>query len=357
MIAQSARRLRNVRRLVIVGGLVLAAAYGLLERPVNRLLSPGCPEAPTYDPDTRQDIRGVLDTLHGAGVLLCPAAPQGLAGLGDKVYWGTDGLRSVLYFDFDAASPVSVQRYEYRSTTNEPVLGPGDRAPAGFFVRGRPAYRNEAPEGASFYYIVMAGPQERTAAVRIRFVGRRAPQGGLAGRDLFTDLADLWSRLHGTTPGGRQTVELDFPIDPAAAEGVGHRWVTPELAGDKGEPDLQALMANYPDEPTLYQVVSGPLGAGIWVAGVITGTRPAMVLTTAHLGADGFSVPAEATEMWEAWRGHELLALFAFGPYPGDSEWLAHYWNDAARRDAPADAVFGPFTFATGGAAEAGDVP
>jgi hypothetical protein len=118
---------------------------------------------------------------------------------------------------------------------------------------------------------------------------------------------------------------------------VAERWqavrrvaIDPALADEEGNPSFAALRDLAPSEPMLYQTVSGPLGTTVWVAGVISGTTPALALKAA--GGGQVLTPLASSE-WVSDKTDIVLRHFAFEPLPQGATYEALYWNESPEGD------------------------
>lgn len=328
---QQARRLRRLRTYLIVGVVLLAMVVGVVWPRLQRLVET-CPEPPTMAEDVPDSIRLQLETLYEQGLLYC--MEEGLAdlvSLNDKVYWGTDGVSSVLYFPADSLEGVGVTRYGTGSNTGAGAFNvgaPGASPPTGFVedTVGRAALRNGAPEGASYFYLFRGAPADTDSAATVTIKGPAVVQETVTERDFFRDLDILWAWLQRKPPEeiGSASRLLRTIIVPERWMEVRRRAIDPALANDEGEPSFAALRDLAPTEPMLYQTVSGPLGTTVWVAGVVSGTTPSMVLAA----PDGQGLTPFASSPWISDNTDVVLRHFAFDPLPPGDGYEARYWTD-----------------------------
>jgi hypothetical protein len=73
------------------------------------------------------------------------------------------------------------------------------------------------------------------------------------------------------------------------------------------------------------------LGAGAWVAAVVSGTRPALAVIPAE--APGSPIEPDGFSLWRG-RGGTLFALFALPTLAEDTPYRVEFWTDADRREA-----------------------
>jgi hypothetical protein len=339
MLIRQAYRLLRWRQLLLVA--VVVAALLLSTGVVQRRLAGTCPAPPRFRPDVPAAVRAQIEDLYARGLLYCTSSKE-LANLTEPVYWGSDGMSSVLFFQPEDFRGLGVVDYAFGSELVP--TPPGDARLPGFLLDavGRPTFENQAPEGSGYFYRLDGAPGEADAAVRVDIRGPAVTNPGVSGRNFFRDLQLLASLLQGRASSERRDTRVTFalPIVPDRWRAVPRRAINPQLAGDAGEISTAVLrkIGDALQQPTLYQTASGPLGSTVWVAGVLSDTNPSLVLAVL---ADG---PAEAMEpiatgLWaDPAEGGMRLKHFAFPPLPEGQRYQARYWSDPRRRaDAPPD--------------------
>ncbi len=323
--SRAARLRRNAILIVVMIGVV----YVVLRDPIDRWLTPPCDQALVLDPSLPPETRNLVEALQDQELLYCPPTPSGLAGFSGPVYWASDGVNSLLYYGFSPDNRVGIGRYEF---TGRPVMAAGDAAPAGLIPTGRPAYRNEAPKGAPFYLVTMGAPRHGEVGVAVDFHAHGEPQAGYSNRNFWTDGMNALRRLRGdplTTESSR--VQLTFAIVPDRWASSSSVWSDPVL-DSAGTGDFRgAALVDPPPELALARVVSGNLGAGAWVAGVISGTRPA--LTTVPDGDLGRTTELASFSLWRT-RSGLPFALFALPALDSGVPYSFEIWADAGDKAA-----------------------
>ena len=271
----------------------------------------------------------------------CTAAERSslerLATVDGPIYWGSDGVSSVLYFAADSLEGVGVTRYGTGANAGSGayVVGPpGAGEPPGFAeVRaGHPVWTNQAPDGAGFYYRFQGAPSDDDIATAVDIKGPAMDPGGLSDRDVFRDLEILWAKARRETDSetGSTTVRVPITILPERWSEVRRRTIDAEMLNEDGEPSFAALRDLSPTEPGLYQIVSGPLGTTVWVVGTVSGTRPALVLADPS-GASPLEPFAEAP--WASDTTDVRLHHFAYEPLQAGDVYEARYWHDEDAQD------------------------
>jgi hypothetical protein len=342
-----ARRALRWRRLLVIVVVLVGAVYSVFREPIDGLLTPPCDGPLELEPSIAPDQRAQLELLLAAGLLYCPEVPLTLDGFEGPVYWGSDGVNSVLYLAFDPDNPVSLGEYRFLRL---PALFRGDAPPLGALSAGRPTYRNEAPDDAGYYFVTTGAPLASETSVRLMLVGRGVPQKGVTGRDFFTDLENLWrviTRAPLTTERGN--LRLDFATVPRRWEGTANVWSDPEL-DPKGTGDFRAAVDLAPAEPVVARAVTGPLGAGVWVAGVVSGTRPSLLLTPDSAAPDAAPLEPLGRSMWSSSRG-PTFALFEFDRLEPGVSYAPSVWldEDSQAADRPPDVDLSPFVIPKSG--------
>jgi len=340
---QQARRLMRARVYLIVAvaaiGLVMAA-FGdrILER-----FARTCDAAPVFLDEVPTAVRERLLALHAADLLYCSAAVDGLATMSEPVYWGSDGVSSVLFFQAESLEGVGVTRYGFTSGMEGAYVPPTRGTPLVPRFRedgaGRIVYRNEAPDGSRYFVRFQGAPTVSDRVVEITISGTATPQEGLTGRDVFRDIEILMARLRGEPPAslGATAVQIPIPIQPERWIDVPRYETDARWADDEGRPDHAALVADPPDAPTPFFTVTAPLGTTVWVAGVVTGTRPTLALAPARETQAPDALEPVASARWFGLDAPIVLAHFAFEPVAAGGSYDARYRVDDADGVAPAD--------------------
>lgn len=337
---ERATRVLAFRRYLLIGFLVLGVVLAVFGDRFLRPLSPTCPEAPVYAQEVAEGIRTQLDALFAAGQLYCVTPPEGLKNLVGPVYWGGDGVNSALYFQLSDPVGTVVTRYAFGQNY---LPGPrGGPPPVGFRNESpaRLAYSNQAPEGAGFYYFLAGSPGDADFAVDVTIRGPAIPNEGLTDRNAWRDMENVWRLLQGQAAAERQqtTARAAMPVLPDRWYDKRRRIVAPEMAtlvgseeeGQRSVPDPAKLRDAQLPAPVVYQVLNGPLGSGVWVAGVVTGTYPALVLVPRSGGAA--IIQDFETQTYAAQGTAVRLASFSFPPLPNGAVFDGHYWHNGAKR-------------------------
>jgi len=333
-----ARRLGRWWTYFIVATVVLGLVLSVIGDPILNRLARTCPAPPTYRADVPADLRTSLDLLFRNGLLYCSGPPKGMRTMTEPIYWGSDGVSSILFYQSDDLSNVYLVRYGFGENPSAAFIPgePGASPPAGFKEgqAGRAALTNQAPEGSDYFYRVQGAPLTSDGVVAVTLDGPAVAQPKGGGRDAFRDIETLWDWIRRKPASELESTRVMTPISivPGRWENASRRVVNPALADAAGKPTLQVLRSAAPTEPTLYQTVSGLLHTTVWVAGVVSGTRPAMVLQPAG-GSPGVS-SASATEPvaqsgWISTSATDRLVLahFAYDPLP-PGRYRAEYWHD-----------------------------
>ncbi len=335
-------RVLEYRRYLFVVIIVLGVFFALFGERLLRPLSPTCAAAPDYGQDVPDEIRSQLDALFQQEQLYCITPPAGLKNLVGPVYWGSDGVNSALYFGLSDPVGTVVTRYAFGQ---DYLPGPrGGPPPVGFRneIPGRLVYANQAPEGAGFYYLLTGSPGDADYAVDVTIQGPAIPNEGLTGRNVWRDLESLQRFVQGQPAAQRQltSARAAAPVLPDRWYKQRRRTVAPEFATTVGDPEADPVIIPDPEKlrgaqlagPQVYQVLNGPLGSGVWVAGVMTGTVPAMVLVPRD---GGQAIAADFdTQTYGAQGTPVRLASFSFPPLPPGAVFDGQYWHNGAKRAA-----------------------
>ncbi len=286
-------RLWRLWVLVLVGiGVVASLGSRNLLAPAART----CPQAPTLGPDVEPQVRERLTRLHELGLLYCGGTQDTFQSLDGLVYWGSDGLVSILFFQLTRPDDVTVTRYVFGSGYPPSPVGDGP-APGLEAVSGEPTTLNQAPAGSPYYYRLDGAPADDDYAITVDLRGTARQNRGLQKRSFWRDLDQLLAivrhrTLHPEVVTGQARVAL--PILPDRWRELRAREVNPAFATEKGRASVSRLEAANPLSPTIYQLVNGPLASTVWVAGVVTDTFRAATLAA----PDGRLVAPLAVTMW-----------------------------------------------------------
>jgi hypothetical protein len=370
---QLGRRVMRWRTYIFVAIIAFGAFMGVYGGAILKRFVRPCNAAPAYHADVPQALRDQLGALHARGLLYCSAPMAGLVSTNSPVYWGSDGISSVLFFQADRMDDLGVVRYGFgqsvQSAFTPVTAGAGPIDGVREDAAGRPAITNQAPPGATYFYRLQGAPATNDSVVAVTVRGTARPQPGVSGRDAFRDLEMLWNIVRGRprTEIEETTAQVSIPILPEEWLGAGRRDTNPSLADDQGQLSAKAIRAAAPRTPELAQTVSGVLGTTIWVAGVMSDTTPALVLVPQGDAAVGVTPPptqaggtattstatavpaAPATGVitptaqagWVVMASDEYLEHFAFPPLPSGARYEARYWHDGKQQAAkPADYVW-----------------
>lgn len=347
MFYQLARKLLRYQYFLLSLVAIVFVLVGILARLGIDLVPdpPLCEALPAYRAEVPARVRADIDGLFAAGLLYCGEPDAGLASVEPRIYWGSDGTRSVVFFQARPGmtlAQVGVPDYAFNV---EFVPGPaGDEPMPGYRAErfGIPAWLNEAEESPpGYYYRVDGAPAPSDASVRVTVQGPAAEQEGLSGRDFMRDLELAWAYIRGEVREEGRTVKrpLTMPILPERWEATRNRQVNPALANAQGLHEVQIVAGADLPEPALFQTVHGASGSSVWVAGIVTGTTPALVLVP-RAGDAAAPIEPRAVSTWSSRVGPNRLALFAFDALPPGA-YDARYWNDGRRRDeTPPDQIW-----------------
>lgn len=330
---QQARRLMRWRTYGLVAFLALGVVLTTFGDDLARAFISPCGSAPTYRDDVPEPVRSTLDALHQGGLLYCSAPLEGLAAMHEPVYWGSDGLTSVLFFQADDMTGIEVTRYVFGAGPTGQGVTPGDPGaapPEGFRLSApdRTTPANQAAPGAHYYFRIQGAPADSDAVVGVSISGPAGTPASFGSRDVFRDIEMIWSRLQRRPPSavGTTSVRTTIAVLPERWQALLRRHVVPELADEKGRAGFRALRDAAPAEPTLYQVVSGALGTTVWVAGVVSGTHPAL-----QVALPGGMPPVQrAGSLWTSVTGDQVLVHGAFDPIQAGTPIEVRYWSDEA---------------------------
>ncbi len=337
--SQQMRKLFRYRRYWIMFIIVFSVVMGVFGTQILGGLARTCPEPPEYGDDVSPDTRAKIDMLYDRGLLYCAQPSTDQAEIDAPIFWGSDGVVSLLYFQAGSMQDVAIRSYAFGDGYDPPPLG-GAR-PAGFVpvLPGGKSLENQAPAGVDFYYREDGAPGDGDFAVNVYITGPAAINEEATGRDFWRDLNVVLAKFRGeSVSSGAPSVTTRFPIPilPERSDAVRATWVNPELADEDGKATFAMISTAELQEPTLYQSVSGLLASSVWIAGVITGTNPTMAI--APLGSEGEELAGEVDAMDSGlWRSPQegvdiLLAHFAFPVQPTGTEFEARYWQEASLR-------------------------
>jgi hypothetical protein len=333
---QRATKMLSWQRYLIIGIVVLGVVFALFGDQLLRPLSPTCAAPPVYHPDVPPALQGQLQSLYDTERLYCVQPPDGLRNLDGPVYWGSDGVNSLLFFQLTDPTGIGLARYAYGQDFLPGSLG--GPPPNGYVIAdsARPAYVNEAPKGASYFLRTQGAPADADFAVDMLITGPAIENKGMFARDIWRDLENLWRTVRGESEEARKTTTVRgrLPILPDRWIAERRRVVAPEFATAEGDPDLTKLRAAAAGQPKLYQVLNGPLGSGIWLTGVGPGTTPALTLVPESGGVA--LQPAGDSALWTTSTTPARIASFAFPPLASGTVYEARYWNEGSKADSTA---------------------
>ncbi len=354
MLYQYARKLLSGYSLLISLSVLVIAGYTAI-RYFGFLAPPLCDARPAYNTEVPAEVRARIDFLFDSGLLYCGQLrgdTADLATVNPTIYWGSDGSRSTVFFQALPGSTLAgVGLTEYVLGSDSTPTAIGDARPAGFFLDavGRPAWVNQADTpDATWYFREDGPPGPGDVAVRLRVVGPARERASLVGRNFEQDFWRMWGAVRGQTAGGVDANGVAaFPIlHERWAKLVQRGEINPALADERGQTNPTLLATAALPGPTLLNTVAGTSASTVWVAGVISGTQPAMVLVPPAGAARGAIEPIGQAQ-WASDLGPNRLAHFAFEPQPLDTALEARYWNDGRRKDsAPPDYTW-PVVFAS----------
>lgn len=339
---------------ILISLAVLAVAVYSIIRYFGYLDPPLCAARPSYNAEVPAEVRQRVDFLFAKGLLYCGETKAGLAAVSPTIYWGSDGSRSTVFFQAlpgENLGGVGISEYVFGTDILPPPIG--DSRQDGFTIdaTGRPAWLNQAgAPDATWYFREDGAPAPWDVSVRLDVVGPALEQAGASGRDFEQDLERFWDALWSQDEGGgrRLTRPVTLRIMPERWAGLVTRGeLNPALADEKGAFVPLRVATTALAQPTLLQTVSGASASTVWVAGVISGTHPALVIAPAAYGGGGAgAIEPIAKGEWVSKLGPQHLAHFAFAPQPLDFAYEALYWNDEKQREsAPPDYTW-PIVFA-----------
>lgn len=347
--AQYWQRFRRAWLAVVAVLAMLAVAVSLLDVGALEVFNPTCEARPDYAPGVDPTVQAQLNTLFDNGLLYCGQPSIPFRGLRGPIYWGSDGMSSVLFFQADSMAGVGVITYLYNNQYR--VGPPGESPPLSYGeVRvGRPALVNQAPgESPAYFFRRDGAPLAADAIVNIEVDGPALPRtpAPVGGRSVWRDVDRVLALLRRTSTtnldagSARSTVALSFLTE--RWRDLVRRVPSDGFADDDGTPSLTRLRdarldGTLPAEPFVFQRATGLFGHSLWVANVVTTTRPALVLAPprADAAAAGARAPIEPISS-SVWRSDAMLvplAVFAFDPLPvpAGAPLEARFWADGQR--------------------------
>lgn len=350
--AQYWQRFRRAWLAIVAVLAMLAIAVSLLDVGALEVFNPTCEERPVFDAGVDPTVQARLNTLFDNGLLYCGQPSIPFRGLRGPIYWGSDGMSALLFFQTDSLAGVGVSTYLYNNQYR--VGPPGESPPLSYGeVRvGRPALVNQAPGDAPTYFFRRDGaPLPADAVVNIEVDGPAQPRtpAPVGGRSVWRDVDRVIAFLRRTSTtnldadAARSTVALSFLTE--RWRDLVRRTPADGFADDDGTPSLTRLRdarldGSLPGEPFVFQRASGIFGHSLWVANVVTTTRPALVLVTPPPTAGRPVAPIEpiSTSVWRSDAMLVPLAIFAFDPLPvpAGTPLEARFWADDARSAAGA---------------------
>lgn len=363
MILQYWQRFRRAWISLVALLAILAVAITLLGQGSFAWFNPTCDARPSFDPGVDPAVQAKLNYLYDNGLLYCGAPSVPFRTLRGPIYWGSDGMSALLFFQADSLKGVGIATYLYNDTY---LVGPAGESPPpsyGEVRAGRPALVNQAPGDAPTYFYRRDGaPLDGDAVVNIEVSGPAMPRttAPVGGRSVWRDIDRLIATLRGTSSTEldagtvRSSVALSFLTERWRADV--RRSPADGFADEEGRPSLihlrdAQLEGTLPAAPFVFQRASGTFGTSLWVANVVTATRPALVLapTVAPRGAVGGTGDADvivpiSASVWASAAMLVPIAIFAFDalPFPAETPVEARFWADGTRRDdgAPPDHVW-----------------
>lgn len=346
-----ARRALQLWTLFIVAVVVVIAGYRILEH-YDLLPNYLCETRPVYQAEVTAEARREIDLLFENGLLYCSGIEAGLAPVDPVIYWGSDGVHAVLFFQaLPGANLKGVGVSDYVYDDRYPPGPRGDRTAYGFqpYDYRFPVWRNMAPgDDPTWYYRIDGAPADFDVSVQVSLIGPAEEQEGTSERDFVRDLEYVWAYVRGAVPteGARKIRRVWLvPIQPRRWVALMRQDINPALADAKGEYDPNIVARAELAKPTLLQTVQGLFGSNVWVAGVITDTTPAMLLAPRGGASGGEAVEPIASSPWVSPLGPMVLQQFAFPVQPAGVVLEARFWRDDATSETqPPDETW-PVTF------------
>lgn len=338
-----ARRLLRWRIYIILGLGLLAIVIGRIG--LGSLGSTACEAPPAFRAEVPGDLRADLELLQAKGLLYCKPLRDGLDKVDPMLYWASDGLSSLLFFQArDGADlrEVGVSSYLFSDGQDSyfPSL-PGDRRPPDFVQaqEGARVWSNQAAGETPTYFLRREGaPGSTVGAVMVEVTGPLAVDEGMTDRDFLKDLERSLGWLRGEVGGetgaaGRGTRDVNFLVDQGRWQPWVQRDTNPAFLTADGRPDTARLARDPLTRPQMYQRVQGLLGSAVWVAGVKSGTEGHLRLAPPRGGAP--LAPRDVVRWIPAGRGSPMT-LFGFPPLPAGVPYEARYWAEPADAESEA---------------------
>ncbi len=334
------RRLLRWRIYLILGLSLLAMVIGRVG--LGSLGSRACRALPAFRAEVPAELRQELGLLQEAGLLYCKPLRAGLAAVDPMVYWGSDGLSSLLFFQAAAGadlSAVGLGSYRFSDGQNQIFPSrPGDGRPAGFLQarEGDRVWSNQASGEAPTYYLRREGaPGAGVGVVMVEVSAPMVVDENLTDRDFLQDLEHALDWLRGRAgvqggASGRGTRDLNFLIDRDRWSPYLQRDTNPAFQTAEGAPDLTRLSREPLSRPQIFQRVQGLLGSSVWVAGAISGTQGALLLQEQNAVAGEAGIQPRDQHQWRPLGPGSAMELYAFPSLPAGRPFEALYWSDAA---------------------------
>jgi len=348
MLISYLEKLGRLQYIVVVALLAVTIGFGVL-RGLDLVPTALCAAPPAYRAEVPPDVRARIDGLFAERLLYCGTLKADFEAVDPNVYWGSDGARSLLFFqalEGKTLAGVGIERYAYDDRDFPPPIG--DARPDGYRldIVGQPVWRNLAEGPAPTWYFRLDGPPRPTdATVVVSVQGPAALTRGLSDRSFEQDLMWVFDTLRGRTRGTwlirRGT---GIAIQPERWAALVHREINPALADERGQIVPETLARADLAQPSLLQTVQGRAISTVWVAGVVTGTRPALLLAPRE-PAGALPIRSIAEGDWVSALGPVRLRHFAFERQPVGTLLDARYWHDGGDVDARPPDVTWPVTF------------
>ncbi len=163
--------------LVAIGVVVTMGGQNLLA-PAART----CRQAPVLDAGVEAPVRERLMRLYELGLLYCGSTQDTFEWLDEPVYWGSDGLVSILFFRVGRPGDIAIARYVFGNNYPPSPVGDGP-APGLVPSAAQPATTDHAPSGATYTYRLDGAPADDDYAVNIDLNG--TPEPGASGSQLL----------------------------------------------------------------------------------------------------------------------------------------------------------------------------
>ena len=209
MILQYWQRFRRVWLGIFALLAMLGVGISLLNQGAFEVFNPTCDARPSYDPGVDPTVQAKLNYLYDNGLLYCAEPKVPFRGLRGPIYWGSDGMSALLFFQADSLAGVGIVTYLYNNTYR--VGPPGDSPPYSYgeLRAGRPALVNQAPDDATTYFYRRDGaPLDSDAVVNISIDGPAQPRTSAP-----VGLPDDEDALFGPVNNARQLAHVSGFID------------------------------------------------------------------------------------------------------------------------------------------------